>query len=733
MRLRLLPILLVTGLAAASLSYALPNLPQIESALRGDSEAKTPALPEPAALKPDWWQYFQVEGKELQEHIESTLTRLNALLGELPKDSVDAASSYVELVRANLNLLPEVRAQASAEPPPPLTYKERYTLPQLLDIAERIRVVRVELQAEDYDNTVADRAVRSGHRRIDTLTAAYLNLSPDDPARVLRGLEIMAERSTLAIAEERLRVRRAEWTANQALLRQLLEEQKVASERLVAMPADQTRLTVSIAQAERDLEQAQERLMKDQSKAMPVVGEDPEGKVTQRYRQQRVVRAAVTEAEANVVLLSLQVQQQLVELLLNKGKIDLQGLRRQLADWEGQLGTIRQQAMAWSGDSERERERAAESMTGVVRGIATSVSLINEERLRLAQETLVSLQRLDSVLGEGYLVIQLLDGELKHKEGWLQNWLARATEGSNRLWQSTEGWFSTSLFKIGDTPVTPLGLLRIIFILSLAWGISYGLRHALKRLGERRQSFDSAALYTIGRLSHYVIITIGFIVGLSSIGIDFTNFALLAGAIAIGIGFGMQSIVNNFVSGLILLFERSLKVGDFVEMASGVAGEVREISVRSTLITTNDNVDIVVPNSEFINTKVTNWTLLEGNCRIHLSFRVAYGTDKELVRQAGLEAAERVPYTLTGVPGRNPAVWLVGFGENGLQFELVVWIAPRAVKRPSAVRAAYMWEIETALSKYGIEIPFPQRELRLRSGFAEGHQNKTFTSLEVKP
>jgi small-conductance mechanosensitive channel len=206
-------------------------------------------------------------------------------------------------------------------------------------------------------------------------------------------------------------------------------------------------------------------------------------------------------------------------------------------------------------------------------------------------------------------------------------------------------------------------------------------------------------------------------VGLSSIGVDFTNFALVAGAIAIGIGFGLQSIVNNFVSGLILLFERTVKVGDFVELASGVAGEVREINVRSTLINTNDNIDIVVPNSEFINSKVINWTLSEGHCRIHLPFKVAYGTDKEKVRQAGLEAAEKLPHTLTGIPGKNPGMWLVKFGESSLDFELVVWVTARAVKRPGAVHAAYMWEIESALRRHGIEIPFPQRELRLRSGF----------------
>jgi small-conductance mechanosensitive channel len=158
-------------------------------------------------------------------------------------------------------------------------------------------------------------------------------------------------------------------------------------------------------------------------------------------------------------------------------------------------------------------------------------------------------------------------------------------------------------------------------------------------------------------------------------------------------------------------------VGDFVELESGVTGEVKEINMRSTLITTNDNIDILVPNSEFVGGRVTSWTLREVQRRVHIPFGVAYGSDKERVRKAVLEAADNVPWTLHKVKGRQPQVWLVNFGDSSLDFELVAWLTPEAVKRPGAVQAAYLWEIETRLREYGIEIPFPQRDLHLRSGF----------------
>ncbi|MGB5569018.1 MAG: mechanosensitive ion channel domain-containing protein, partial [Sedimenticolaceae bacterium] len=172
-------------------------------------------------------------------------------------------------------------------------------------------------------------------------------------------------------------------------------------------------------------------------------------------------------------------------------------------------------------------------------------------------------------------------------------------------------------------------------------------------------------------------------------------------------------------------FEKSLKVGDFVELQSGITGEVKEINMRSTLVTTNDNVDILVPNSDFINQEVTNWTLREAYRRIHVPFGVAYGTDKERVRKAVLEAADAVTWTLKESRRRAPQVWFVNFGESSLDFELVVWLIPEAVKRPAAVQATYLWEIESKLHEYRIEVPFPQRDLHLRSGFTapgpDGH------------
>jgi len=307
----------------------------------------------------------------------------------------------------------------------------------------------------------------------------------------------------------------------------------------------------------------------------------------------------------------------------------------------------------------------------------------------------------------------LVSGSLRVQDG------GGDSGGLGRAWSVVRHWLDLPLFSVGDVPITSLSFVSVIVIIAATWWVSKVAQSGLTRVAGYRPNFSRAALYTLNRLVHYILLTVGFLIALSSVGIDLSKFALFASALGVGVGFGLQNLISNFVAGLMLLFEQTLKVGDFIELESGLMGEVREINIRSTLITTNDNVDVVVPNSEFVSGHVMNWTMRDVNRRIHVPFGVAYGTDKELVRKAALEAAANVKQTLTGNDARSPQVWLTEFGDSSLNFELIVWLTSEGVKRPGAVRAAYLWEIETALGKYGIEIPFPQRDLHLRSWSSE--------------
>jgi len=277
-------------------------------------------------------------------------------------------------------------------------------------------------------------------------------------------------------------------------------------------------------------------------------------------------------------------------------------------------------------------------------------------------------------------------------------------------------WLLVPWFTLGDTPVSAGRLIGLIVILVVVWWFASLLERAIRHVALRGGHEESAsAVYTWSRVLRYVVWIIGTLIGLNYVGFDMTSLALLGGAVGVGIGFGLQNIVSNFVSGIIILLERTLKIGDFVDLQSGVRGQVREISLRYTRITTNDDVDIIVPNLEFISGRVTNWTFESRVHRMHIPFGVAYGSDKERVKAAGLRAAERIEGTVSE-QGREPDVWLVGFGDSSLNFELVVWVGPKLVARPGRTEAAFLWAIEDELRVEGMEIPFPQRDLHVRSG-----------------
>ena len=218
----------------------------------------------------------------------------------------------------------------------------------------------------------------------------------------------------------------------------------------------------------------------------------------------------------------------------------------------------------------------------------------------------------------------------------------------------------------------------------------------------------------LGQVAKISLMILAVIIALQTVGIPLTAFAVLSGAIGVGIGFGLQSIFANFISGIIILLEKSITVGDFIELQSGVRGQVKEINIRSTLVNTNDDIDILVPNEEFIKSQVINWTLRDPRRRLRVNFGVAYGTDKEVVKKAALEAAAAVEWTYHGEGKYEPAVWLTEFGDSSLNYQLVVWLDESAVKRPARVIADYNWELHTALQKYDLEIPFPQRDINIR-------------------
>jgi small-conductance mechanosensitive channel len=289
------------------------------------------------------------------------------------------------------------------------------------------------------------------------------------------------------------------------------------------------------------------------------------------------------------------------------------------------------------------------------------------------------------------------------------------------------------LFSLGATNITVGGLLQAVVFVVVIWWLASLLERGAQSLAKRHadEPWMFSRIHMLSRLARYIVWVMGTLMGLNYLGIDLSNIALLGSALAVGLGFGLQNIVSNFVSGVIILLERSLKVGDFVELESGVRGHVREIAMRYTRVTTNDALDVLVPNSEFINGRMVNWTFDDSYRRMHVPFGVAYGTPKELVRDAGIAAAKVVDGVVHNEKMKT-AVWLVAYGDNSVNYELVVWADRALTTRPASTHAALMWALDDALQQRGIEIPFPQRDLHIRSGTLNVRLADTGTSSDPK-
>lgn len=298
---------------------------------------------------------------------------------------------------------------------------------------------------------------------------------------------------------------------------------------------------------------------------------------------------------------------------------------------------------------------------------------------------------------------------------------------------SLAGLTSIKLLTIGKATITLGGIAGALLIVLVFWFAARLAKAGLQRLRVRRSDKSSASLYIVQKLVTYGLVIAGVFFALNTAGLDLSSFAVFAGALGVGVGLGLQGVVKEFVSGLVLIFDRVVNIGDYIELDTGARGLVQEIGPRATRVRTNDNIDILIPNSKLVENQVINWTLHGQTRRIHVPFGVAYGVDKDKVREVVLKAAHEVPFTLDDEGARKTQVWLTALGESALNFELVVWPNAEAVKRPAAMQAAYTWAIEDALRCAGIEIPFGQTDLRLRSLFGlEGEEARRALNIDAQ-
>ena len=274
-------------------------------------------------------------------------------------------------------------------------------------------------------------------------------------------------------------------------------------------------------------------------------------------------------------------------------------------------------------------------------------------------------------------------------------------------------WMFNKLFAIGSVEISLFLILIALFIITLANRLSKIFTSFLMPPLYDRYSLDTGLRFTFNRIFHYTLMVVAVVISLTTVGLDLSALTVFAGVLGVGIGFGMQNIANNFISGLIILFERPIKVGDRV-IINDVIGDVEKINMRATIIRTLDNERIIMPNSYFIEEQVVNHSYGDSRLRLVVPIGVAYGSDVELVRTLLLQVAEdEKEQSMYVLNTPKPYVNFLGFGDSSLDFQLFIWIS--SPKAAVETKSNLNFRLNRILEDNGVEIPFPQRDLHVRS------------------
>lgn len=277
-------------------------------------------------------------------------------------------------------------------------------------------------------------------------------------------------------------------------------------------------------------------------------------------------------------------------------------------------------------------------------------------------------------------------------------------------WTEIFSLFTKPLFQLGQTWISMATMVQFVFVVVFVIVLARLVRRVLLKRVLAHSRLDEGLQEAIARITGYVVLALGLLIGLETLGVNLSSLTVLAGALGVGLGFGLQNIISNFVSGLIILGERPIQVGHRIEVGE-TAGRVVHIGARSTTVITNDNIAIIVPNSEFISGRVTNWSYGgDRSIRFKLPVGVSYGSDVRKVEKLLLEVAAESENVLKEP---KPSVVFKDFGDSSLDFELRVW-TDSLPDRPSAFKSPLYFAIWDKFKKHGVEIPFPQRDLHMK-------------------
>ncbi|MEC7839535.1 MAG: mechanosensitive ion channel domain-containing protein [Chlamydiota bacterium] len=681
-------------------------------------EATDEEIPDVNELSAVWWSYFDVPENTLQSRINVFISALESIPPTLSPDKQKIATTYIEKTNSNLQTFSQNISRKSptlSQLPPILN---NYTIDDIIRLNQKLRSQKSELAIIQRELSERLKLKSSTENLLEKTKQDYKGLEKRSVSRILHGLELISIRTSLEVLRQNIEYLKSTESVKTEMIQLQEEELQKAVQRIATSEIDIFVYAKKVKETKILWEEARENLSaleNEEATALPkstVIESDSSYIKISQDTDQAEIKEALANNQYTLATLEFFVAQ----LLTNPEEVKPLLLKEKLQSLESTARSFKEKMPEWTAQAERQLQLTGQILANngkVEANQKKELSATQQDILSVAQENLVLIQQLNNEIHDTEFLLKFLQRRVSQQIGGSKHWLQLLSDFSTKAYNQSAYWLNKELYTVGKNPVTLFNIIQFLLIIVATVWVSRVLLKTLSRFARQRKGISKSLVYRVSRLFNYLFLGIGLVVALTAIGFDFSSLLLIAGALGVGLGFGLQSIFNNFLSGIIILFESHLKVGDYVELDSGLRGEIREINVRSTVITDNDGIDVLVPNSEIISKKVLNWTLKVPYRRVQVPFSVEYNTDKDLVAKVVVEAAKKIPHTLMRLGIPEPVVRLSRLGDNGMEFELVVWVTEKYTKRTRTTRSDYLWAIETTLRENGIGIPYPKREVYL--------------------
>lgn len=689
----------------------LSNISHAQNFLKlGNNEVKEIAIPLLTELDIHWWKYFESTKStdELNERIK--------LFAEEFSKSINLIENKEGLEKkraAIIELLKQFQKQKfiilEVETPNDIELQEAYSLQDLMKVNTEKNEIIALVNGNQTEITALNDNILMRTQEIDRYKINYFesDLLPQKLEIAVVWIDTRLKQALDEIRVKRILVKNEQLNKTIEVKVELISQ---ASKRLVLNNKNkETDDTKSLVEKQQKIHLKIDKLNLE-------LAQDFTDSIGSRLNNDLIrldlVLAFIEDTKYSLIINNKR-QILLLEKFINDDSIDIETVRNLILETQEVLEKASNKLAGWQKVSQDTLLASTRNTTKY----SKKERQLDDKKRKKAEAILKENEELNTLLDDNAFNLNLLEMRLNEIDDSYSKMWNTVKEATINTKNTLINVIYTPLFTVNDYPITLLPLIKLVLIILLGFIISKIVAYFVGRY-EKKHKLNSASnrssLYLIHAIVRYIIIFVTMLASFSALGINLGNITLIAGALSVGIGFGLQNLVSNFVSGLTIMFDKTLSVGDYIKLEDGVTGVVKEIRARSTRINTNDNIDIIIPNSDMVTNRIINWTLKESIRRIRIPFGVAYGTDKELVKKAALEAASKVEFTLTHMHGKESNVYITEYADSCVKYTLLVWVAHYGLRRPGRMRSHYLWELDNAFTKYDIEIPFPQRDVNLK-------------------